>query len=146
LERFKKKEFDLVLVKMCKPQDFPNGHDILSEKLEWVGNINIDSKLLNAKALPLVLSPHPCVYRARALKALEEEDKMAISFSSPSYNSTIAAVKAGLGISILPRTMVPKDLKIIHNNNLPELEDTHISLLKHTKDNQSINSFESCST
>ena len=68
---------------------------------------------------------------------------MELVFSSPSYNNTIAAVKAGLGISILPGMMVPKDLKIIHNENLPQLEDTHISLLKHIKDNASINSFES---
>jgi DNA-binding transcriptional LysR family regulator len=91
-----------------------------------------------------VLSPHPCVYRARAIKALEDRGiKWQLVFSSPSYNSTIAAVKAGLGISILPRIMVPKDLKIIDIEKLPKLEDTHISLLKHTKDNASINSFES---
>jgi DNA-binding transcriptional LysR family regulator len=144
MERFKKKEFDLVLVKMCKPQDFPNGQDILSEKLEWVGNIELNSKFKDSEILPLVLSPHPCVYRTRGINALEEKGiKWQLVFSSPSYNSTIAAVKAGLGISILPRIMVPKDLKIIHNNNLPKLEDTHISLLKHTKDNASINSFES---
>ena len=144
MERFKKKEFDLVLVKMCKPQDFPNGQDVLSEKLEWVGNIELNSKFKDSETLPLVLSPHPCVYRTRAINALEEKGiKWQLVFSSPSYNSTIAAVKAGLGISILPRIMVPKDLKIIHNENLPKLEDTHISLLKHTKENASINSFES---
>jgi DNA-binding transcriptional LysR family regulator len=143
MERFKKKEFDLVLVKMCKPQDFPNGQDVLSEKLEWVGNIELNSKFKDSETLPLVLSPHPCVYRTRAINALEKKGiKWQLVFSSPSYNSTIAAVKAGLGISILPRIMVPKDLKIIHNNHLPKLEDTHISLLKHTQDNPSINSFE----
>jgi DNA-binding transcriptional LysR family regulator len=144
MERFKQKEFDLVLVKMCKPQDFPNGQDILSEKLEWVGNIELSTKFKNSEALPLVLSPHPCVYRARAMKALEDRGiKWQLVFSSPSYNSTIAAVKAGLGISILPRIMVPKDLKIIHIEKLPKLEDTHISLLKHDQNNPSINSFES---
>ena len=141
--RFKKKEFDLVLVKMSKPEDFPNGMEVWSEALEWVGNSNI-TRFDDDEPVQLVLSPQPCVYRARAIHALEKlNKKWRIVFSSHSYAGTIAAVKAGMGITVLPRNMVPDDLKIIRANKyLPKLDDTHISLLKHNNTNYAVNSFE----
>lgn len=141
--RFKKKEFDLVLVKMNRPEDFPNGMDVWSETLEWVGQKNSIS-LDEDQPVPLVLSPQPCVYRARAIHALEKmQRKWRIVFSSHSYTGTVAAVKAGMGITVLPRNMVPKDLQMIRAKKyLPALDDTHISLLKHHNKNLAVNSFE----
>jgi len=141
--RFKKKEFDLVLVKMNKPEDFPNGMEVWSEALEWVSNVNF-TRFEDEDPVQLVLSPQPCVYRARAIHSLEKlNKKWRIVFSSHSYAGTIAAVKAGMGITVLPRNMVPDDLKIIRANKyLPKLDDTHISLLKHNNTNQAVNSFE----
>lgn len=143
-ERFKKNEFDMVLVKMSRPEDFPNGIDVWSEKLEWVGDKNLLSTFFdNQKPLPLILSPQPCVYRSRAIRALEDANiKWQVVFSSPSYNGTIAAVKAGLGITILPKVMVPNHLQTLNNTMLPTLSDTHISLLKRNKNNAAIASFE----
>jgi DNA-binding transcriptional LysR family regulator len=140
-ERFKRREFDLVLVKMSRPEDFPNGLDVYSEKLEWVGDKSlIEDK---SKSLPLVLSPQPCVYRTRAINALNETQiKWRIVFSSPSYAGTIAAVKAGLGITVLPRTMIPEHLCVLNYSNLPPLNDTHLCLLKHHNDNPALLSFE----
>ena len=143
-ERFKKNEFDMVLVKMSMPEDFPNGIDVWSEKLEWVGDKNLLSTFYgNQKPLPLVLSPQPCVYRSRAISALENANiKWQVVFSSPSYNGTIAAVKAGLGITILPKIMIPNQLQTLNHTILPVLSDTHISLLKRNKINVAIASFE----
>lgn len=141
--RFKKKEFDLVLVKMNKPEDFPNGMDVWSEALEWVGSSNFTG-FDEDDAVPLVVSPQPCVYRARAINSLEKLNrKWRIVFSSHSFAGTVAAVKAGMGLTVLPRNMVPDDLKIIRTNRLlPKLDDTHISLLKHSNKNPAVNSFE----
>lgn len=141
--RFKKKQFDLVLVKMNKPEDFPNGMDVWSETLEWVGQkslVNLDED----QPVPLVLSPQPCVYRARAIHSLEKiQRKWRIVFSSHSYAGTVAAVKAGMGITVLPRNMVPDDLQVIRRKkHLPNLDDTHICLLKHHDRNLAVNSFE----
>jgi DNA-binding transcriptional LysR family regulator len=139
-DRFKQKEFDLVLVKMNRPEDFPNGVDVLSEPLKWVGSSEI---LNNDKPLPLVLSPQPCVYRASAIKALENAGRSwRLVFSSPSYAGTVAAVKAGMGITVMPHTMIPKELESLDFLELPTLEDTHVSLLKHHKNNAAINSLE----
>lgn len=139
-DRFKKKQLDLVLVKMNRPQDFPLGVDVWSESLEWVGHPD----LINENKLPLVLSPSPCVYRSRAINALEEIDKKwRIVFSSHSYSGTVAAVRAGMGLTVLPRNMVPPDLSIVRpNKNIPALKDTHISILKHVDQNPAINSLE----
>ena len=142
-DRFKKKEFDLVLVKMNKPEDFPNGIDVWSEPLEWVGSSDF-FEMDDSQVIPLVLSPQPCVYRSRAIQSLEKNNrKWRIVFSSHSYAGTIAAVKAGMGITVLPRNMVPDHLEMIRvGNNIPSLEDTHISLLKHHNKDLAVNSFE----
>ncbi|MFC5454423.1 LysR substrate-binding domain-containing protein [Prosthecobacter fluviatilis] len=139
-DRFKKKKFDLVLVKMNRPEDFPNGLDVWSEPLKWVG----DPILINRKKpVPLVLSPHPCVYRASAIKALEKAGRpWRLVFSSPSYAGTVAAVKAGMGISVMPHTMIPPELQAVDASLLPKLADTHVSLLKHRADNPAINTLE----
>ena len=93
--------------------------------------------------LPLVLAPQPCVYRASAIKALENTGRAwRLVFSSPSYAGTVAAVKAGMGITVMPHTMVPKELESLDLAALPKLEDTHVSLLKHHKNNPAINSLE----
>jgi len=141
-EKFKKKAFDLVLVKMNQPEDFPNGIDVWSETLEWVGSRDLLE--LENQPVPLVLSPQPCVYRTRAIRALEKINrKWRIVFSSHSYTGTIAAVKAGMGVTVLPRNMVPDDLEIIRTGNtIPELDNTHISLLKHDDKNLAVNAFE----
>jgi DNA-binding transcriptional LysR family regulator len=139
-DRFQNNEFDLVLVKMNRPEDFPNGQEVWSEPLEWAG----DPGLLDAsKPIPLVLSPRPCVYRASAIDALENAGKSwRLAFTSPSYAGTLAAVKAGMGFTVLPHTMIPPPLQPITNSSLPQLHDTHVSLLKQSRDNLVVNSFE----
>lgn len=142
-ERFKQNAFDLVLLKMNRPEDFPNGLDVWSEALEWVGNRDF-FKLDPEQTIPLVLSPAPCVYHARAIGALNQKLlKWQMVFSSDSYAGKIAAVKAGMGITVLPKNMIPESLKIITSDPLlPVLEDTHISLLKHTENSLVVDSFE----
>jgi len=139
-DRFKKNEFDLVLVKMNRPEDFPNGLHVWSEPLKWVGDVSlIDVE----KPVPLVLAPQPCVYRASAIKSLEQASRSwRLVFSSPSYAGAVAAVRAGMGISVMPQTMIPEGLQAIDASLLPTLADTHISLIKHTADNSAINTLE----
>lgn len=138
--RFKKNEFDLVLVKMNRPEDFPNGLKVWSEPLQWVG----EARLLEpGKPLPLVLSPQPCVYRAAVIETLAQANQAwRLVFSSPSYTSAVAAVKAGMGITAIPYTMIPSGLQPLESHSLPQLSDTHVSLLKHQATNPAINTLE----
>ena len=139
-DRFKQNEFDLVLVKMNRPEDFPNGLDVWSEPLRWVGDVNLVDP---GKPVPLVLAPQPCVYRASALQSLQQESRAwRLVFSSPSYAGAVAAVRAGMGISVMPQTMIPGDLQAIDAVWLPTLADTHVSLIKHTATNPVINTLE----
>jgi DNA-binding transcriptional LysR family regulator len=43
--------------------------------------------------------------------------------------NSIAAVKAGLGVTVLPNDMVPSGLHVIDGRPLPDLKDTEIALL-----------------
>lgn len=139
-QKFKKKKFDIVLVKMNRPEDFPNGVDVWSDPLKWVGD---ESLLCPKKPIPLILSPQPCVYRNAAINALETAGRSwRLVFSSTSYTSTLAAVKASMGITVMPRAMIPDHLQEIETNDLPRLSDTHVSLLKQKADNTAINTLE----
>ncbi len=139
-DRFKKKAFDLVLVKMNRPEDFPNGLNVWSEPLRWVGDPRLIEK---SRPVPLVLSPFPCVYRTAGIRSLELAGRSwRLVFTSPSYAGKVAAVRAGMGITIMPRTMIPNDLEVIDLSLLPSLSDNHVSLLKYRKDAPAINTLE----
>lgn len=144
LERFKNGDFDIVLTKIACPKHLPHGVNVLTECLEWVCNQTFFNEFQKERVLPLVLSPQPCVYRTRALQALEAATiKWRIVYTSSSYAGTLAAVKAGLGLTVLPKNMIPKNLISINKEPLPLLDNIHISLLKQIENNPSINSFES---
>ncbi|MEM1283614.1 MAG: LysR family transcriptional regulator [Chlamydiota bacterium] len=140
-QKFRQGEYDLVLVKMNRPEDFPNGHFIWSEDLVWVYD---GGPVDDSKPVPLVLAPQPCIYRSRAIQTLESAGKhWRLAFTSTSYAGTTGATKAGIGLTVLPRTLVPSQLKILENDELPSLGKVHVSLLKQSSDNFAINSFES---
>jgi hypothetical protein len=139
-EKFKREELDLVIVKIRPPHEFTHELELLSEKLEWVGDLRLIKK---GEPLPLVFSPKPCIYRQKAIAALEKKRiKWRLAFSSNSYAGKIAAVQAGLGIAVFPHSIIPPEIKIIRSHFLPELKDCHFSLLKHKNDNAAVNSFE----
>jgi DNA-binding transcriptional LysR family regulator len=139
-QRFRERAFDIVLVKMNRPEDFPNGTDVFREPLAWVG----DPELARGEGtLPLVMAPQPCVYRAAALEALDRTGrKWRQMLTSPSHAGTIAAVRAGLGLTVLPRPMIPPSLSAVSSPALPALGHIHVSMLKHRNDDPAINSLE----
>jgi len=142
-ERFKKGAYDIVLVKMSRPEDFPNGVEVWTEPLEWIAKNEYMGALEKEMPIPLVLAPSPCVYRTRALQTLENAGiRWRIVFTSPSYAGTVAAVKAGMGITVLPRGMIPDELDFVQESYLPDLPDIHVSLLKKTDKNQCLNTLE----
>jgi DNA-binding transcriptional LysR family regulator len=80
----------------------------------------------------LVVSPEPCVYRKRAIDALDATGrKWRIAYTSTSLAGSQSAVNAGLGITVLPREMVPPYLTpITENPDLPPLYETEIALVE----------------
>lgn len=130
LEQFRKGTLDLILVKM-PDKHLSEGVEIWKDPLVWVGNFASSHAIKNGEPISLVVSAEPCIYRARAIKALNEASiPFKIVYTSPSYAGRIAAVEAGLGITVLPQTMIPERLQKVIIPELPSLHDIHICLLK----------------
>lgn len=129
LERFNSGAFDLVLVKR-EPSAPLRGMRVWREPLVWVGRDRL--AIADMPVVPLIVSPQPCVYRKRAVEALEEAGmRWRIAYTSTSLAGSQAAVRAGLGISVLPREMVPAFLTPIGAEaGLPPLYDTEIALIE----------------
>lgn len=127
IDGFKRDTFDLILVKR-DPKAAKGGTKVWREPLVWAA---ADHHKPEAP-LSLVLSPEPCIYRARALAALNKARiPWRITYTSPSLAGTIAAVKAGLGITVLPANMLPQGIHPIRaRSKLPALADAEIALIK----------------
>jgi DNA-binding transcriptional LysR family regulator len=142
-EKFQQGKFDVILVKMSRPEELSNGLEIWNEPVQWIGKPELLPSLNKNSVIPLVLSPKPCVYRENAISALEEAGfRWRLAYSSPSYASKMAAVKAGLGLTVMQQTMIPDFLAPIEHIDLPPLNDIHISLLKRDSANKAIDSLE----
>ncbi len=127
LDGFHRGDFDVILAKR-DPQRVKGGTKVWREPLVWVAADGYVAE----EPISLVLSPKPCIYRDRALAALDRGKRSwHISYTSPSLAGTLAAVRAGLGITVLPAHMIPaglhpveKEMKLFH------LADAEIALIK----------------
>jgi DNA-binding transcriptional LysR family regulator len=79
-----------------------------------------------------VVAPSPCVYRKRAIGALERAGRpWRCAYTSPSLAGQQAALRAGLGVTVLPLEMAPSDLaRLGPAQGLPDLPDTEIALMR----------------
>ncbi len=129
LGKFNDGAFDLVLVKR-EPSAPLEGTRVWREPLVWVARDK--QAVQDLETVPLVVSPEPCVYRKRAIDTLEAMGrKWRIAYTSTSLAGSQSAVKAGLGITVLPREMVPSYLTpITEHSDLPFLYDTEIALIE----------------
>lgn len=124
-----RRAYDVVVIKQEPNSIHPGAVPVWRERLVWVGPAEPG---ISAPGWPLrlALSPEPCVYRARAVAALAESGQAAaglawsIVYTSPSLAGVAAAVRAGLGITVLPRTMIPPGLSPLALPDLPPLADT----------------------
>jgi DNA-binding transcriptional LysR family regulator len=120
-------EQDLIVVKQDPAEPYPASRPLWRERPVFVAR---ERRALDADGtVPLVLSPAPCVYRRRAVAALDAAGTdWDIAYTSPSFAGTIAAVRAGLGVTVLPRAMVPEGLAALEAE-WPSLPEVEIALL-----------------
>ena len=143
LDGFIAGKFDLTLLKMTPPKEFLEQTTQWKEPVKWIGKPELLPIINENTVIPLVLSPQPCVYRERAIHALEKAGiKWRLAYTSPSYAGKMAAVKAGVGITIIQETLIPDYLEQIENTMLPTLIDIPIALLKKRNSNKAIESLE----
>ena len=131
IDRFGAGEFDLVLVKR-EPMGASDGVRVWREALVWTcadahAGVFADPEL----TLPLVVSPHPCVYRKRAMRALDSVGRRwRVSYTSTSLAGAQAAVRAGLGVTVLPAGMVPHGFSVLGSAaGVPPLAETEMALM-----------------
>jgi DNA-binding transcriptional LysR family regulator len=127
LESFRAGAFDLLLVKR-EPAARGRGVRVWREPLVWVCGAGYTAT--KHDPLALVVSPEPCVYRKRAIQALRRAGRgWRLAYTCGSLAGAQAAVKAGLGVTVLPKDMVPAGLHILDSGALPDLHDTEIALI-----------------
>lgn len=127
LDGLREGTLDMALVKR-EPLGPDLGVRVWREPLVWVC---LDADQAQAEGpIRLVAAPSPCVYRKRAVAALEAAGRSwRATYTSPSLAGQLAALRGGLGLSVLPREMAPDDLTIL-TEGLPRLEDAEIALIK----------------
>lgn len=125
IAQFEAGEHDLIVVKQDPSQPQAGARMLWRERLVWVTAPGLRD---DNRPLPLVLSPAPCVYRARAIGALEAVGRQWLGvYTSPSFSGAVAAVRAGLGAMVMPEAMVPQGLVV--RKGWPDLAEAEIALL-----------------
>ncbi|MBX9615028.1 MAG: LysR family transcriptional regulator [Caulobacteraceae bacterium] len=125
LDQMSRGMLDLALIKR-EPVGPELGVRVWSEPLVWVA---LDASIIETTPLPLIVAPAPDIYRKRALGALQAAGiDFRASFTSPSLAGQMAALRAGLGVGVLPAAMAPRDLVVL-GAALPRLSDSEIALM-----------------
>ena len=120
-------QFDLVLAlnERLNSDKFPI---FMQDELVWVGDLS----LAQNDVVTLVTAPEGCIYRRRATDALKNAGiKYRIVYSNADLTGLIAALKEGLGITVLAKSTVPSELNYqVQTKHLPTLGNIGISLIK----------------
>ncbi len=105
-QRFEAGELDLALVKQVRGQGSPLAS--WSEPLVWVDSRDWPAK--GRDPLPLVAFPSEGLYRQQMTEALDGLGRRwRIAYVSASLASLQGAVSAGIGVSLLPKRLMPAD-------------------------------------
>jgi DNA-binding transcriptional LysR family regulator len=100
------------------------------ERLSWVTSRTypIDPR---RDPVPLAVFPQGCLYRNRAIHALETAGRpWYIAYTSPNFSGIQAAVSAGLAVSILPETARLADHRSLGpKDGFPAISHTELALV-----------------
>jgi DNA-binding transcriptional LysR family regulator len=125
--RLKAGQLDLVFIK--QEPDLPEGRVVRRERLVWVAHrsLHLDA----AQPAPLVVYQAPSFSRTASIDALELAGRTwRVTCNTREINGVLAAVRAGIGIAALPRTMIPADLvDVTAAFDLPRLGEVDFALL-----------------
>jgi DNA-binding transcriptional LysR family regulator len=126
---------DLDLVLARREFGASDGIVLWKEPLMWVVSA---SASFERDPLPLVMFPPGCVYRPEVLRRMRSFGRpWEITYTSTSLAGVQAAVSAGFGISVLARSTVLPEFKILDNTlGLPDLPDTEIALYTRNDPNE----------
>jgi DNA-binding transcriptional LysR family regulator len=121
-------ELDLALMK----REVNSGHCLerWPEELVWVGAGDASADP-DREPVPLAVFPPGCLYRERAIHAMDSHGlSWRIAYASASLTGILAAVSSGLAVTLLARTAVPDDLRILNGRSaFPEVAPTELALV-----------------
>jgi DNA-binding transcriptional LysR family regulator len=121
------KRLDAVIVRLA-----PRERDraIWSEPQVWVAREGFEPA--RSAVLPLALLPAPCVLREHAIQSLRRLKRpWKIAYTGSSMVSVQAAVRAGLGVSIVPRSSVLPGMQMLpRGRNYPDPGRLDVGVLR----------------
>ncbi|BBB28721.1 LysR family transcriptional regulator [Neptunomonas japonica] len=131
-DMLEQKKIDIALVEM--PANSGGGIRLRRDDLVWVRAE--DHNVHQQSILPLAVFDEGCYHRSYARKALEESSRAyRVAFTSQSRAGVLAAVRAGIGIGVIPRHTLEEDLVVIEKE-LPSLPETEITMFTATQINE----------
>lgn len=132
-----KGKLDIALVEMLAGTQ--GGIRLRRDELVWIGSK--DHFVHTHAVLPLVVFYEGCQHRQYACSALEKARMpYRIAFTSQSRSGVLAAVRAGVGIAVMPYHTLEDDLVIL--SDLPELPDMEVTLFTSPKVNEATRRLE----
>jgi DNA-binding transcriptional LysR family regulator len=121
-------ELDLALLKRDAGEK--GGIAVWPERVHWVtSRANpIDTKI---NSVPLIFFPAGCLYRTRAIHAIEAAGRAwHMAYTSSSLSGIQAAVAAGLGLSILPDIAIQNDHRVLTaKEGFAPIDKTEVALV-----------------
>jgi len=121
-------DLDLSLFKRTAGEK--GGIAVWAERLHWVTSKShpVDSK---AGSVPLIGYPTGCLYRARAIHALESAGRAwHMAYTSSSLAGIQAAVAAGMGLSILSEMAIQADHRVLTaRDGFSPIDRTEVALV-----------------
>jgi DNA-binding transcriptional LysR family regulator len=124
---------DLDLVIALHDEASPaGGRRLFTEPLVWI--TSNDHGRHTHSPLPVVVAPPPCIYRDRILQTLNALNKPCrIAYLSSSYNGILAAVRTGLGVTVMARSTAPVSVRVLSGrDDFPPLGDLELRLHRYS--------------
>ncbi|PYH02283.1 LysR family transcriptional regulator [Arthrobacter stackebrandtii] len=126
--RLKAGALDLVFVKWVSGAQ--EGEVVKKDTFDWVG---LEQTVLEpGEPVPVIVYPAPSLSRKLALDALEAAGRTwRVTCTTKQISGVLAALRAGIGIAVMPTSLVPEDLKVITKRfDLPPVGDVDFTLIR----------------
>ncbi|WP_074713353.1 LysR substrate-binding domain-containing protein [Arthrobacter alpinus] len=126
--RLKAGALDLVFVKWVSGAQ--EGEVVKTDTFAWVG---LEQTILEPGApVPVIAYPAPSLSRKLALDALEDAGRTwRVTCTTKQISGVLAALRAGIGIAVMPTSLIPEDLKVITKRfDLPPVGDVDFTLIR----------------
>ncbi|MDA7825814.1 LysR family transcriptional regulator [Porticoccaceae bacterium] len=128
LSRSGKAAHDVILALQNNPSE-ESDNLVKTDNLVWVSGPEYNPN--KPPPVPLIVAPEGCIYRQRAVRTLNKiKQPWQIVYNIPDLTGIQYAIQEGLGVTVLAKSTVPENLKIIANSQrYPDLGSVGISLL-----------------